>query len=197
PAICINLWEGMGEYPNPCNMVLSDEAGAARMAEMGTKWGTVEGDRILLTDSINCIQDNPAFFIASVIFRVPRAFIVKDVVRNNEIETIKYWEQSGTFLGMNEKISLLFFSIIYDKLYEFIFYGFGLIGLIYLFLRNRFTTLILLSPVLSRAIPFSILHVDPRWIIVGQGVVTIFSALGIYILFKFLLIIIKKNISMN
>ena len=61
PAIGINLWEGIGEYKNPCGMEANDEKARDKMLESGAQWGTKEGDRVLLHDTLSCIQENPIF----------------------------------------------------------------------------------------------------------------------------------------
>ena len=135
----------------------------------------------------------PHFFISTIISRIPNAIYAQNFFTDMSSTYLEYKNASGLPVNTNTGFYLRIVSMIYDFVMEGLLYGFGFIGIVYLLFTNRPFALLLLAPILSRALPFSILHVEPRWIIVGQGTFAIFSGISIYTIIRWITNRWKRN----
>jgi hypothetical protein len=148
PALGINLWEGLGEYPNSCGAASDDQKAEQVMLAHHTQWGTVEGDRVLLNESLDCIRSHPTFYVSTLFRRTLQSFFPHNMVH-------------ATF---------------------FLIYLFVMPGIYLAYKRSAAELLLLLAIPFSRSIPFTFIHVEDRWIVVGQGALLILAAVALLFL---------------
>jgi 4-amino-4-deoxy-L-arabinose transferase-like glycosyltransferase len=140
PGLGVRLWEGIGAFPNPWNVIDSDEAASALLAQNGLSYGSSQGDGFLLREALEHFRDSPALLAHDVAVRG------RDVVRYGFEGWFEWWPALEPL-----KATL----------------GFGLaalaaIGAIALPAQHRFLFGLLACVWISRAIPFSFLEVQPR-----------------------------------
>ena len=142
-AVGINVWEGIGEYANPCGFEVSDAVLAHEMEGHGVAFGTPEGDSLALQESLNCIRSYPVFYLQTLVWRFPRALL-------------GMWSEVTDTSAMELVVWLL--------------------AVVAVLRWRRPELLLLLAPPLARSIPFTFIHVEPRWIVVGQGSLFVLAA---------------------
>lgn len=138
PGIGLNLWEGLGEYPNPWMISTSDDAATKLLTANGLIYGSSQGDAFLADEYLRDVRDDPGIVFGQVLQRFRRVVIVEQAdwgIHQFAVEVL-----------MVPLLVLL-----------------AVLG----FYRGRRCLLVPFVGALwlSRVIPFSIMHEEPRYVL--------------------------------
>jgi 4-amino-4-deoxy-L-arabinose transferase-like glycosyltransferase len=163
PGLGIQLWEGIGGFPNPWNVQASDAAAAALLSEHGLSYGTAAGDAFLLREAFEHLRESPGFLIHMIAVRG------RDVARYGFEGWFEWWPviaDAKAALGLALA-------------------GVACVGAVVTLRRDPFLFGLLACLWLSRVVPFSIVEVQPRFLIplqvtygcvIACGVVAVIAA---------------------
>ncbi len=188
PALATNVWQGIGEYPNPWGAVMSDVKIEGLLATQGLGYATPRAEQYLWGKIRQAVNDDPMWFVRKTLDRAKRIIsmeynwgvprVVKtalDVPGENVAANCSTWALlpggSATCWGLAlAYIATARFLILADWA---LWLG-AILGVI-IFRKRPYVWLLLVLP-LARLIPFSFIHVEPRYILYGMGPVLIFLA---------------------
>ncbi|MDO8750288.1 MAG: glycosyltransferase family 39 protein [Dehalococcoidia bacterium] len=188
PALGVAAWQGIGEYPNRWGAVLSDVHMAEMLASHGLESNTPAGERFLLAKVKDAFLGDPVWFLGSFAKRAQRIVLmqynwgVPQAVKNAldvpgervsaHCQTwsvlpggsVTCWGLALAYIGTARSLILLDWSL-----------WIGAIVGVIIFRKRPYVWLLLVLP-LARLIPFSFIHVEPRYILYGMGPSLVFLA---------------------
>ena len=189
PALGVVAWQGIGEYPNPWGAVLSDTHVVDLLAAQGLEYATPEGDRYLLDKVKDAVSEDPLWFVGTTIDRAKRVLFMQcnwgfpgaiqdglDIPGRQVSTHCESWSVlaggSTTCLGLAVGyIGVTRFLVLMDWSLCI-----GAIAGVLLYQRRYpYVWLLLVFP-LARLVPFSFIHVEPRYILYGMGPSLVFAA---------------------
>ena len=181
PALGVVAWQGIGEYPNPWGAVLSDTHVEDLLAAQGLEYATPEGDRYLLDKVKDAVNEDPLWFVGTTIDRAKRVLFMQynwgfpgaikeslDIPGQQVRAHCESWSVlaggSTTCLGLAVGyIGATRFLVLMDWSLWIV----AIAGVV-IFRKHPYVWLLLVFP-LSRLVPFSFIHVEPRYILYGMG----------------------------
>ncbi len=188
PALGVVAWQGIGEYPNPWGAVLSDTHVEELLAAQGLEYATPEGDRHLLDKVKDAVSEDPMWFVGTTIDRAKRVLfmqynwgfpgVIQDGLNipGRQVSTqceswsvlpggsTTCWGLAVGYIGTARFLVLMDWSL-----------WIGAVVGVIVFRKRPYIWLLLLLP-LARLIPFSFIHVEPRYILYGMGPSLVFLA---------------------
>ena len=182
PALGVVAWQGISEYPNPWGAVLSDTHVVNLLAAQGLEHATPEGDRYLLDKVKDAVSEDPLWFVGTTIDRAKRVLFMQhnwgfpgaiqdglDIPGRQVSAHCESWSVlpggsitcGGLAVGY---IGIARFLVLMDWA---LWIG-AIAGVLLYHRRYPYVWLLLVFP-LSRLVPFSFIHVEPRYILYGMG----------------------------
>lgn len=137
PGAGLNLWEGLGEYPNQWGIVTSDDVASTFLASNGLQYGSAAGDAFLAHEYVRHLAEGPSEIVGQVARRFGHVVTLRDADWGNAIT-----DYTPLILGL-----MLFATVgFYVNRARPVTWAFGALWL-------------------SRAVPFSVLHYEPRYVL--------------------------------
>ena len=140
PGLGILMWEGIGQHSNEWGIEASDPAAQALLEEQGLQYGTPQGDRFLLSQSLEHYIESPGFLLKAAFFGEAQAIIKSSAVLTGPV--VNYGE-IGPVLNYGSRFVYLIMAVA---------------GASIMFRRHRILALILIATWVSIALPFSLLR---------------------------------------
>ncbi len=188
PAAAYNIWAGIGEYTNPWGAVLSDAEAERLMDSLGIEFRSPASETFFWNEVRKAFRDDPMWFVRTTLDRAKRIVLIQynwgfprairtalDIPGEKvsaHCETWKVLPGGATTcwalaIGYNGVAFLLI-------LLDWSLWIGAILGAI-VFRKHPYAWLLLVLP-LARLIPFSFIHVEPRYILYGMGPSLVFLA---------------------
>ncbi|MDO8750287.1 MAG: glycosyltransferase family 39 protein [Dehalococcoidia bacterium] len=187
PALAVNVWEGIGEYPNRWGATSNDDDVRALLQPYGLRIWTPEAEKQLWSKIRPVASEDPVWLAGTFARRAVRILFMKydwgapsfrnklDIPGAKVSAHCASWKVLPGGSATCWLVALGYIAMVRGTPFLDWSLWIGAIVGVIIFRKRPYVWLLLVLP-LARLIPFSFIHVEPRYILYGMGPSLVFLA---------------------